>query len=227
MNHLSHHEAALRAAPDAGPEFFLGNLLPDLIATGGDGRIRAVEPAGDDLTRGVRLHLWSDRGFHGAEEFKTATAAASAALRAEPFETPPVRLFFVAHVFVELALDAAVLRARPDAADDLYRRLAGVDPEAVAERAARWLRPEAVAHGLALANTVRRFVAARYLYDYARPDGLAEGIYRIGRRVGLENFASDTDLRALAAVFDGFAGRADRLYRELFVDGPFARPEAW
>lgn len=232
MNYLSHqHLAGLVVPAGAPPEFFAGNVLPDLLALAGDGRLRAEAVAGapgdDPLARGVRLHHAADHWFHSHPAFKAATADASARLRAAPFEEAPRRLFFVAHVFVELALDAAVLRAAPGIADDLYRALAAVPPGYLARRVAEWRGAPPDGPRLRLAEFLPGFIASGYLRDYARPEGLALALSRIGWRVGLENFRLAEDRDRLARTFAAYESAAGRLRDTLFAPGAFAPSSPW
>jgi hypothetical protein len=210
MNYLSHHHIAALLEPEAPAAFFVGNVLPDLLAVDGGGvRLRAAHlapapDAGDPLVRGVALHLAADRHFHGAPEFVAETAAVGSLLRAAPFASPPPRAFFFAHVFVELALDAVLVRRDPSLADDFYARFAAADLDAAA-RTAETLVGRSLPE---LEGTLRRFAGWRYLFDYATDDGLANALHRIGRRAGIEAFLTGYDRATLAGVFGAFMPRA-------------------
>jgi hypothetical protein len=173
----------------------------------GGGRLRAVHLAGaaGNLARGARLHLATDRAFHAAPAFHEATTEVSARLRAAPFSCPPPRVFFLAHVFVEVALDAVLLRRDPALADHFYAQFEAGDLTVVADETAR-LGKRPVPH---LAGTLARFARARYLFDYATDDGLARALSRIARRANLAAFAAtDADHHCLAAVFAAWETRA-------------------
>lgn len=198
MNFLAHHAVARTVWPTAPPEFFVGAVLPDLLA---DARVRAAHLAPDDrrpLIAGIRVHLESDRRFHGAAAFKSAMADVSATLRATPFSFPPRRLFFVAHIFVEIGLDGVLIRADAAIADDLYAQMDAADLDAtVAETVALLGRPLP-----RLLRYLDGFRSSRYLYDYADDAGLAEAVVRVCHRAGLaENFASAFDRKRLAEAF--------------------------
>lgn len=229
MNFLSHHHVARNAARrDAPPELFLGNVLPDLLSRTGGGRLRAgnLPPAASDtsLTAGIRLHLAADAAFHGGDAFKRLSAEAGDHLRRQPFAEPPRRLFFVAHVFVELALDAHLLDEEPGIADDLYARIADADTDAAARETAGLMgRPDGIEdRAQDIARHVRWFTEARYLQDYREPEGLSEAMRRINGRAGLQNFVSRADARRLASAFASFRPELRRAAPDLLRVPPTA-----
>jgi len=209
VNFLSHHHVArLAEGKNAPPAFYVGNVLPDLLSMephGGRLRSRHLAGAAGDLARGARLHFATDRAFHAAPAFHEATADVSVRLRAAPFSTPPPRVFFLAHVFVELALDAVLLRRDPDLANDFYAQFDAVDVQAIADEAGTLVGrtlPD-------LAVTLARFNRARYLFDYATDDGLARALSRIAYRANLPAFAATTaDHVCLIALFAEWEARA-------------------
>lgn len=212
MNYLSHHHVARLAAGDtASPLFYIGNILPDLLAVeGSGGRLRLPHLAASterELARGAALHLATDRNFHAAPAFADAVADASALLRSAPFQTAPRRVFFLAHVFVELALDAALLRADSRLVDHFYAPFTpAVSSRVVAATEAMLSRPLP-----ALPEVLSRFVRSRYLYHYAEDGGLAEALHRISLRAGLTGFATPPDRTRLAEAFAAFLPRAAAL----------------
>nr|CAA9296090.1 hypothetical protein AVDCRST_MAG63-4783 [uncultured Armatimonadetes bacterium] len=209
------------AEPDAPPPFFVGNALPDVLAATGAGRLRSHHVAAcpdPDLTRGIALHLAADRQFHSSPGFLEGVASASAALRSTPFAVPPRRVFFLAHVFFELALDAVLLRRDAGIADDLYARFDACDLDAVAGAVAAIPGCAAGAPGVAAA--LSRWAGVRYLYDYARDDGLANALHRISLRAGLEGFPDLRDRDRLSGLFAAFLPRAAAAGPALWVVPP-------
>ena len=207
MNFLSHHWVARDAGPTEPPEFFVGNVLPDLIATAGERRIRPTQVAGADLPlpRGMSLHFETDRRFHALPEFAAARDLVKAIFADREFSEPPRRVFFLTHAFVEIALDALVLNADPGIAADFYRKFEQSDlPAVLAEVQAMHARDFL---SLELAHTIDRFVESRYLLRYALPDGQAEALHRLCRRAGLPGFPVPSDRDKLADCFDFFGTR--------------------
>lgn len=202
----------------------MGNVLPDLVHPLGPPRLRARHAAErpGELARGARLHFATDRAFHGAPAFAEATAEVSQMLRAAPFSAPPRRVFFLAHVFVELALDAALLKETDgQIAAHFYAQFEAADLDGVAAETGAWLGQPLSG----LADRLRAFVHARYLFDYATSDGLAGALGGLCRRAGLGDFAAtDADHAVLAGLFGAWAGRAAQ-YEPRLVSAP--RPPEW
>ncbi len=212
MNYLAHYAVALRANADAiiSPAYFVGIALPDLLGVSGDGRLRAAnllnapEPH-TPLARGAALHLATDKRFHGLASFADAQAEASALLRATPFSFPLRRVFFLAHVLVEIAFDGYLLRLNPGFADAFYAPFAQTDLVAVVEETQRLLQTQYPLLGLA--RTLEGFTRSRYLRHYDTGDGQAEAVSRVCQRAGLPGFDAEGDRAQLAALLDAFTPR--------------------
>ena len=212
MNFLSHHLVAVaHGGGDQPAEFYIGNVLPDLVSTSGEGRLRAPGGLGiDPLLDGITLHMDTDRRFHGAPAFADARALAKSLLLAVPFAVPPRRTFFLVHAAVEIALDGWLLRDGLTLADDFYARFAAADLPGIVAKTAALLRLGGPP--LALARTIDRFVESRYLYHYAEPDGQAEALVRLCRRIGIDDFAAGSADRGR---LDGFFGDLMRVLAPL------------
>ncbi len=205
MNYLSHHSVARAVAvqrPDvATPAFFVGNVLPDLVSVSGDGRLRApsvLSPPPEidtSLVNGVRLHLATDTRFHGHPLFKEATQEASALLRAAPFSVPLRRVFFLAHAFVEIALDGWLIRENDEIAIDFYAQFEAADLSAVVTDTGRLLRSDIPLLGLA--HTIERFTESQFLLSYREDNGLAMALYRVCHRAKVADLFADLADRAL------------------------------
>lgn len=196
---------ARQTAPNADSFYFAGNIIPDLLAHDGEGRLRERHIGGDDspFSLGVGLHLATDKRFHSSPAFRTACAAAAELIRIAPLSETPHRVFFLAHVFVEIALDGWVIAHEPEIADDLYAHLevCGIMP-VCALTAALLGVPGPLPR---LENSLTWFLERRYLSEYAAFDAQAEALHRISRRVALPGFPSASDRVALAAAFASFA----------------------
>jgi hypothetical protein len=163
------------------------------------------------------MHLATDRRFHAHPAFHEAMAEASALLRATPFVTPPRRVFFLAHVFVEIALDGCVLERQPDIADQLYAALEAAGPERIADATRDLLGTLQPLPNLA--KTIRHFLSARYLVSYSTPDGQAAALHRISRMAGLPGFPEALDRGLLAGAFAAFSPRLPA-WKEYFLTPP-------
>jgi hypothetical protein len=202
------------------PAFFVGNVLPDLLSASGEGRLRAqsvlAPPPGvnTSLVNGIRLHLASDTRFHGHPFFAEATQEASEVLRDAPFSLPLRRVFFLAHAFVEIALDGWLIRQDPEIARDFYAQFDASNLAEVVTDTGRLLGRETPLLGLA--HTLERFTEAQYLYSYAEESGMAEALYRVCHRARIADLLADpADRTVLGSCFarflPGIAGKAAAL----------------
>lgn len=198
MNFLSHHAVARTVAGQEPPLFYAGNLLPDFIGISGEGSLRQrhVEGKTGALADGVRLHLATDTRFHSDPAFVALCSEASALLKAAPFGLPLRRVFFYAHVAVELALDAHLLRQDPELAEDLFSHLRAVQPTLIPAALPLLGVPELPR----LEHLLTEFVRERWILAYAEEAGCARRLAGLGRRIGHE-LPPPADLTVLAQVF--------------------------
>ncbi len=222
MNFLSHQAVARNVAPDGSPWFCLGNILPDLLSTAGrrlrEGEVAKTQtntPESAALLRGIRLHHATDRRFHGHPLFKGACAVASQLLLAAPFQTPPPRRFFLAHILVEIALDGVLVNQCPELSDDLYACLEICGSAAITAQTVALLRAETSLPELTV--TIDRFVAAHYLPSYGDFDGQVEALCRVYRRPGLPDLSGTADRNALKSVLETFVPRLVLWQKELLI----------
>ena len=207
MNFLAHHVLATRFLTPINPlpMYVVGSALPDLLPLAAR-RLRLrpalVErqpaPTADEeaLRAGVLVHLATDTAFHKTAAFAEAQAEVSQILAQTPFDGIRVRRFFVAHVLVELALDAVLLRCDTTVADDFYRAFAAADRADVT----RWTEA-VVGQPLPDLHTVlTRFAGSRYLRQYEQDEGVATGLSRLCARARQDTFKGENFARLVAVV---------------------------
>jgi hypothetical protein len=168
--------------PDTTPELVLGSALPDLVRMF-DRRAprlatdaaRTLESAGArELARGVLAHHAADVSFHGSAAFREGCASLRPVARAVGEAGGRVRGFFLAHVLLELLLDAALLEREPG----LVARLDAALAPSVVGRALAPLERAGVA-GVGFDAFVTRWRAARVVADYATDRGLAHRLVQV------------------------------------------------
>ena len=181
MNFLSHHALARQISPDEPPLFYAGNLVPDWLGISQEGSLkkRHVEGKTGPLAEGARLHLAADQRFHTDPVFRALCDEAKALFAPVPLR----RVFFFAHVAVELVMDAHLLRSDPTHAADLFQKLTLCLPE-IAPQTALVLERESLPK---LAGVAERFVAHRWILAYETDVGLARCLMQVGQRVGIAN----------------------------------------
>ncbi len=229
LNFIAHHYTARKTAPDGDCWYFAGNIIPDLLAHDGEGRLheRHIKDDPSSFARGIGLHLSADRRFHTSLSFKTASSEAADLLHAAPFTQPLHRVFFLAHVFVEIALDGALLRQEPGIDEDLYSQLQDCGVARICAATAGLLEKSLpasdseafLAHNPLpdspspnnplprLESSLDWFLKRRYASEYRTFEGQAEALSRVSRRVGLPGFPLEEDRAGLVAAFDAFAPR--------------------
>lgn len=172
--------------PGAPAAFFVGNVLPDLVGLSGRTAIRKESVVGrvGDVADGIRLHLEADQRFHSDPVFIAGCQRAGALLREAELSPSPRRVFFLAHVAYELALDAVLLEAEPDLAADLYTQL-DTGKAAALEFLGSMAPPNFAVH-------YDRFLEHGYLGRYTRNESLSRALRGISSRVA-EGLLPDTD----------------------------------
>jgi hypothetical protein len=198
MNYLSHHKVALGLWADAPPLFFLGNVLPDLFSASGEGRLRESEVQGDSpLARGAQLHIATDKIFHACPTFETAMRVVNDAFCAEKFSTPPRRVFFLAHVFVEVVLDSYLTLTQPELLDHHYAQITLETNESLALEVEGWEgRPLPL-----MRETLEGVRVRQPLRSYKEPEGIIKVMNRICTRAKLPIWEMDDDKAALTRLY--------------------------
>jgi hypothetical protein len=207
MNFLAHYLLATRYLPpqEPLPFYVVGTALPDLLplaATRTHLRQALVanhspQTAEEAAWRaGVLVHLATDTAFHKTEAFARAQAEVSGFLNEANFEGIRVRHFFLAHVLVELALDAVLVRADPGIAEGFYQAFSDTDFKAVT----RWTEVVLGKPLPHLPSVLTRFAESRYLLHYQEPEGVATGLSRLCGRVRQETFERENYARLVEVV---------------------------
>lgn len=207
MNFLSHYVIATRYLTPADPQpiYAVGNALPDLLPLAADRiRLRPAlverQPSRTDeeiaLRTGVLAHLATDAAFHKTRAFAEAQATVTALLEQTAFDGIRVRRFFLVHVFVELALDAVLLRSDPSIAEGFYEAFAAADYSGIT----RWTET-AVGQPLPeLPIILDRFGQSCYLYHYQEDEGVATGLSRLCARARQDTFEGKNYQRLVEVV---------------------------
>ncbi len=224
MNFLAHYLLATEYLTPALPlpAYAVGTALPDLLPlTASRARLRAhrladapAETALDQaLLTGVAAHLATDGAFHKTSAFAEAQGEVWMLITQTGSDGMRVRRPFLAHVLVEMALDAALLRADRSLADRFYAAFAGASFEAVTS----WTERTLAAALPALPGVLSRFGTHRYLYHYATDAGVAEGVNRLCARARQDTFGGPNEGRLLelvSAAVRAVTARADALVSE-------------
>jgi hypothetical protein len=186
VNYLAH---AWVLPPGASPDLVLGAALPDLLGAFDRRAPRLtweaaarLEAAGArDLARGVRAHQVADACFHDLAAFREACDDLRPLTRALGEAGARVRGFFLAHLLVELLLDAELALRATGLAPGFYEAVAGADRTGAARVAAAAAgSPRDEAGWLRFTDW---FVEARFLLDYATDAGVVRRVDQVLGRV--------------------------------------------
>lgn len=130
------------------------------------------------LVEGARRHHDDDLRFHTLDEFEDLNHDVGAQLRAR---FPHSRASTMAHVMVEMLLDACLIADRPTLLDRYYDAVGAIDDAVLAEFVVG-------ATGRAADNVpylLDRFRRSRFLASYATDEGLLDCLRGVWSRAGL------------------------------------------
>ncbi len=195
MNFLAHGLLVRRAGS---ADVLVGSALPDLAPLA-DRRLRLTPARLDwlewdgatDLVRGCRHHLRVDRAFHHGEPFAAARHAVEPLMR--DLEAP-LPASMLAHILVEIGIDAEVLRRDPDFAEhDYAAAFDAYDWDGLLGR----LRRMSGTDTSRFARLISRFNAGAFLRTYATDEGILDRVNSMCLRVRGEPLtaAARRDLR--------------------------------
>jgi hypothetical protein len=179
VNYLAHGRDLLER-----PYALAGAALPDWLkiaerrARVDPARIAPRDDVGAEIAAGVRAHHDDDARFHACAAFTSCTDAVTADVRAR---FAGLRASVLAHVLVEMLLDAWLEQRTPGMVDRYYAALAHVDARVLADVVAPWLRAPAPR----LPAVVDFFRKARFVEGYEHDHAVAARLAGISRRVGM------------------------------------------
>jgi hypothetical protein len=185
MNYLAH---SLFSHDD--PYFLAGTSAPDWLAAA-DRRVRLrakrvegflddADPVAAAVAGGALQHLRDDARFHANGAFAELTWQLSVQVR-RVLDNQGFGANFLAHLLVEVLLDAALTAEEPVRVERYYRTLESVDPQRIEAAVNRMTaRPTR-----RLAPFIRLFLDQRILWDYLEDGKLMRRLNQVMRRVGL------------------------------------------
>jgi hypothetical protein len=133
------------------------------------------------VARGILHHIRDDRWFHGTAAFVETNLLLAVRLRELLPGDEGFRPMFVAHITIEMLLDAFWIRQRADLAETHYEQIDTVSPELI-ERCVNTITGRPTDR---LAETIRRYAAVKFLYDYLDHERTLVRLNQVMRRVGL------------------------------------------
>jgi hypothetical protein len=224
MNYLAHSLPFVFRDDELAAWQVVGTALPDwLRAVDRGARLRpdvldraiVADSRHHALREGARRHHDDDVWFHAHDDFETLTALVAADARRS---FPHLRTSALAHITVELLLDAALMERHPTLLDRFYAAIDVVD-EGIVAHFARATTARPVPHAEIFVDRFRR---ARFLALYSTDDGLLSCLRGVWLRAGIGGIDDgfiDVVAAARPRVYD-VAGR----FFSTALPGSFAEP---
>lgn len=196
---------------DRDPFFVVGTSIPDWLGMA-DRRVRVRRELasrfafdGDlrvgELARGIVQHHDDDAWFHTSQAFAEMQVAFTRQISGMLEGDTSFRSHFVAHVTLEMLIDAELTAIDRGRLDRYYQMVQNVDANEL----------ESIINRISSRSTSRlveflaRFIRERFLYDYLRDAGV---VYRLNR------ILSALGLAALPAPYERWVGSVRESVRE-------------
>jgi hypothetical protein len=196
MNYLTHFLIDHR--PEE-PYYNFGLALPDLVSISKRGwkpvstdELLNGNPHAAKIWEGFQQHLKADAEFHNTELFNYHTRRLRKELEKAGLSQPGIRLFFVAHVLLEILIDRHIVKTRRHVPDLFYKHLGIIeDPQIkIFFEASGTETPER------FLEFFGKFKDSQYLYGYEEDNGIYYSINRLLRRTNQPMFETEAQNRA-------------------------------
>ncbi|MCA5005133.1 hypothetical protein IPZ78_08210 [Sphingobacterium sp. WQ 366] len=201
-------------------EQVLGGLLPDLLKNVDKTysfplhKFQSSFPLGpksESLTEGWRRHLEVDKLFHSSDFFYHHTHEIRKVIE-KGIEDLPIRASFLAHISLELLLDHKLIANNLLSVGRLYEHLEHVDRNQLTN----YLKSFESIDIERFFNFYDKFVASKYIFDYAKVDNIPHALFNICKRVW--NFTPKTHhFEVLAQQLDNYQREQLRDYADIYA----------
>jgi len=192
MNILSHYFLDAKAGK---PYYNAGLVMPDLMGSFRRGWKPArsapdisLKPEFKEFSEGMQQHQMVDRQFHSSAFFTNEIPFIRKVLEQNGLKLPGVRLFFVAHIMLELMLDRLILLDSNKSADLFYHDIEAIDINEVNA----FFDPGLNEGGHSFSDFFTRFREAKYIYNYVKDDDFIYALNRIMKRASQPVFEGDS-----------------------------------
>ena len=181
-------------------------VLPDLVKNARkDWCIRPEKQEGKFLNNeqlkkifiGWKRHLQVDKYFHSSDFFCHHTEAIKAKI-SPILESSAARPSFVAHIALELMLDALLLTESVVKAERFYSQISEVDRQALHE----FFKLNQISHTAPFFKFFDEFIEASYLNSYREADNIMYALGRICQRLWVDPFTETQKLQLTAVLID-------------------------
>ena len=218
MNFLSHYYFERYAANS---EQVLGGLLPDLLKNIDKSysfqlhKFESNVPRGqknESITEGWRRHLEVDKLFHSSDFFYHHTHEMRKIID-QNISDLPVRATFLAHISLELLLDHKLIDHELLSVSRLYEHLEHVDRNNLS----KYLQTLEGVNQESFFNFYDRFLASKYIFDYAIVENIPHALFNICKRVW--DFTPSTHhFEVLTMQLEDYQQNELKDFMEIYVD---------
>lgn len=154
-----------------------------------------LSPEQEQLCLGILQHHADDDRFHSNPAFIKLNRELAISLRerlvAQSFDDeaePSMRVHFIAHVAIELLIDADLIESHPSKIREYYRIIDSLNVEVIGRTIEDVLRRPVEK----LSMVIRRFAVERFLYDYLDDHRMLRRLNQVMKRVGLAQLPPET-----------------------------------
>ena len=179
------------------PYFLVGTSIPDWLGMiDRKTRVRReralqfiddADAATRELALGIVQHHDDDKWFHESRAFAETHVAFTRQISQLLVNEASFRPHFVAHIAMEMLIDAGLTEIDPSRLDQYYRQVQRVDPQQL-EAMVNRIAPQSTTK---LAGFLPHYVREGFLYDYQRNDGVAYRINRMLAAIGIPTLPTE------------------------------------
>jgi hypothetical protein len=182
------------------PYFVAGTAVPDWLSVA-DRKVRMrprllapwlmdPDPVQAQVASGAAQHLFDDDWFHASRGFAEVTGEMTHLFRRRLGADDQYHCGFLGHVGMELLLDAVLMERHPDAFEQYFDVLSGIDPQRIEVAVNRMARQPTDR----LAWFIDLFRREQVLRDYSSDAGLLNRLNQVLRRVKLSPLPSEAEV---------------------------------
>lgn len=173
------------------PYFNTGLAIPDFMGNINrrwkpirNDEIQTISYEGIQLWKGIDAHVRADAIFHNSSFFKEQTLALRLRMEKNGLKDREYRLFFLAHISLELLLDRLILLQFPGIADRFYDDLDKVDDPILKKALQSGVNTEIGT----FMTFIEKFREYKYVYTYLEIEKMIYALNRIMGRAKQEAF---------------------------------------
>lgn len=216
MNYLSHYYFD---KDSNSPELILGGLLPDLVRGFQQKGVHKpsafaeslnLEPGTAAILRGWQRHKAIDKYFHASSFFVQQTEELKQELLPY-FKDSGTWTFFLAHILLEISLDALLIKTGRVDAGKLYAELEKADPLVII----RFFRLSGSDNAESFQKYLDNFIHLAYLHAYKKDEGIIYALDRICERLWKTRF-TDKQKEGLALVIPAYLNQMEARFMQIF-----------